>query len=119
MNSKLESMSAAFMLRNSGASLVMQSCSVSMPASLPQAEEQTRMLLSEAQAITSLIGCNISAGSSELCDGSVTKVTGSLFGAPPHFIGSSAAFHVNNSGTKLFALGKPLHEMNFSIRLAF
>ncbi len=109
-------MNAAVMLKNSGASLALQSCSVSMPSSLMQEEEQTRLLLSEAKAITSLIGCNISAASSDLCDGSITKVTGSLFGAPPHSTGSSAAFHLYSSGTKLFALGKPLRKTNFSIK---
>lgn len=106
MNSKFESMNAALMLKNSGASLSMQSCCVFMPASLPHDEDQTRMLVSESKAISSFIGCNISAVSSDLCDGSVTKLMGSLIGAPPHSSGLSAAFNVNNSGTKLFALGK-------------
>lgn len=105
LNSKLESTSAALMLKNSGASLSLQSCSVFMPASSCE-EAHNRMLLSEAKAITSFTGCNISALSSNLSDGSITKLTGSLIGAPLCSFDSNAAFRVYHSGTKLFALGK-------------
>lgn len=107
MNSKLESKNTALssiMLKNSGASLSLQSCSIFMPASSRE-EIDNRMLVSEAKAMTSLIGCNISAVSSQLSDGSITKVTGSLIGTPLRSVDSNAAFRVFHSGTKLFALG--------------
>ena len=106
MHSKLESRNATLMLKNSGASMLMQNCSVFTPASLPRDEIQARMLESEAKAVTSLTGCNISASSSYLSGGSITKVVGCLIGAPPLYFGENAAFNVNHSGTKLLALGK-------------
>ena len=97
---------AAHLLKNSGASLLMQSCSIFMSSPSDQEVDNNRMLVSEAKAVTSLIGCNISAVSSHLNGGSVTKITGSLIGPPLFSANSCAAFRVNDSGTKLFALGK-------------
>jgi hypothetical protein len=73
-----------------------------------QEENQIAMLESEAKAVTSFIGCNMSAASSVLRDGSVTKLLGSLVGPPHSCVGSHAAFRVNHLGTKLFALGKSI-----------
>jgi hypothetical protein len=97
---------AAHLLKNSGASLLMQSCSIFMSSPSDQEVDNNRMLVSEAKAVTSFIGCNISAVSSHLNGGSVTKITGSLIGPPLFSANSGAAFRVNDSGTKLFALGK-------------
>ena len=93
-------------MKNSGASLSLQTCCVFMSPSV-QEEDQTTMLETEAKAVTSFIGCNMSAASSLLHDGSVTKLLGCLVGAPHSYVSSLAAFRVNHSGTKLFALGKP------------
>jgi hypothetical protein len=82
-------------------------------------EIDNQMLASDAKAITSFVGCNISAVSSRLSGGSITKLIGSLVGAPLS-ADSNAAFRVCHAGTKLFATGN--HSLNancISLIIAF
>jgi hypothetical protein len=77
-----------------------------MHACSAQDEGRIQMLVTRRKAITSLIGCNISAFSSLLCEGSITKIAGSVICPALCDDPSDSAFYVHDARTKLFAQGK-------------